>query len=181
LEGRLRVGYTRGSFSKYQTLDVLVPQWIDRHYEVYSARLSYGPGQRLSTELSQGRYWNRDEGATLTQRFWFGDTSLALYVRQTKKPEDPKPVSFAGIQLSLPLTPRQSIGWSHLGLRGTKQWSYAVESRILNKENFITGGYGSLPATGETLQQLYNRDRFGSAALQGEIGRLRDAHLSMTD
>jgi hypothetical protein len=90
-------------------------------------------------------------------------------------------VSFAGIQLSLPLTPRQSIGWSHLGLRGTKQWSYAVESRILNKENFITGGYGSLPATGETLQQLYNRDRFGSAALQGEIGRLRDAHLSMTD
>lgn len=180
-QGRLRASYVSGYFSKLQTLDVLEPTWINRHYQLSSVRASYGHGQILSTELTTGKYWGQDTGTTVTQRFWLGDTSVALFVRRTQKVDDPKPVSFAGLQVSIPFTPRKAAGAEPAGLRGTRQWGYTVESRIRNKENFITGGYGSIPAMGESLQQQFNRDRFGSGYLQGQAARLRNAFQTLAE
>jgi len=174
-DGQHRVGLTTGRF-QYDPLPHQVPA---RDPKLWSWR--YAPKQVpwYHAELQSGQFWGGDEGYVLTQRFWHGDTALALYLRRTKMaPQEPL-VSFAGFQIQLPLTPRSNTGFSHLAVRGTSQWSYAVESKILEKDNRITPGFGVIPRAGDSLAQWLNRDRIGLAYLNGSLQRLRNAYWSL--
>ena len=84
-------------------------------------------------------------------------------------------VSFAGLQISIPLTPRINKGMQHLSLRGSNQWSYSLESRVFARENLLTGGYGEVPKMGETLTQTFNRDRNSTRYLESSLARAKSA------
>jgi hypothetical protein len=64
-------------------------------------------------------------------------------------------------------------------VRGTSQWSYAVESKILEKDNRITPGFGVITRAGDTLAHWLNRDRICLAYLNGNLQRLRSAYWSL--
>jgi len=81
------------------------------------------------------------------------ETQDRHFLRRTKMaPQEPL-VSYAGFQIQLPLIPRSNTGFSHLAVRGTGQWSYAVEPKILEKDNRITPGFGVIPRAGDSLAQ----------------------------
>ena len=88
-------------------------------------------------------------------------------------------VSFAGLQFSIPFTPIENRSFEHLNLRGTSQWTYTLESRIFDKENRITGGYGEIPKMGESLVQTFNRDRNSTAYLENSLGRIKNAFVNL--
>jgi hypothetical protein len=84
-------------------------------------------------------------------------------------------VSFAGFQIQIPLTPRYAPGFRHFDLRGSNQWNYSAESKVLEKDNIITTGYGVVPRIGDSLIQFMNRDRLGVDYLNRSLPRLRQA------
>jgi hypothetical protein len=89
-------------------------------------------------------------------------------------------VSFAGLQFSIPFTPRQNKSLEHLLIRGVSQWTYTLESRIFDKENRITGGYGEIPKMGESLTQTFNRDRNSTQYLENNLGRIKNAFVNLS-
>jgi hypothetical protein len=88
-------------------------------------------------------------------------------------------VSFAGLQFSIPFTPRENKNFKYMSFRGSNQWTYTLESRIFDKENRITGGYGEIPKMGESLAQTFNRDRNSTQYLENNLGRIKNAFVNL--
>ena len=172
--GRHKFGITAGSF-KTDTLQFN----NEKSYQLASYRYAYDDAQSTVTELTQGKFWGGDKGFTIAQRFWHGDTALNIYIRRTRMTETSPLVSFAGLQFSIPFTPRENKSFEHLSVRGSSQWTYTVESRIFDKENRITRGYGEVPKIGESLVQTFNRDRNSTRYFENNMGRLKDAFVNL--
>jgi len=171
--GRHRLGLQMGRFenSRLATNN-------SKAYSLYNYRYAWNNAQTTTSEIVAGEFWGGDTGYQFTQRFWHGDTAIGVYIRQSKMPNSSN-VSFAGVQISLPITPRRNRGFQHIGLRGTNQFSYALETKILDTDNRLTGGYGEVPRTGEALLQTLNRDRSSGQYFEAQPGRLREAFRTL--
>ena len=167
-DGRQRLGLTSGRFRN--DTQSIIPQ---KSYQLATYRYAYDDSMSTQTEITTGKYWGGDRGWSVGQKFWHGDTALNMYLRRTRMTESAPIVSFAGIQISIPLTPRVNKGMQNISIRGTNQWTYTLESRILDRENFITGGYGEVPRIGESLMQTFNRDRNSTRYLENNLVRLK--------
>jgi hypothetical protein len=168
--GRHRLGLTAGSFKNDS-----LPANNHKNYELATYRYAHDDRMSTVTELTTGKYWSGDKGWSIGQRFWHGDTALNIYLRRTRMTESAPLVSFAGLQFSIPITPRVNKGMQHMALRGTNQWTYSLESRVFDKENFLTGGYGEVPRMGDTLTQTFNRDRNSTRYLESSLIRAKNA------
>ncbi len=166
--GRHRLGLMAGSF-KNDTLSAN----NHKNYELATYRYAHDDRMSTVTELTTGKYWGGDKGWSVGQRFWHGDTALNIYLRRTRMTESAQLVSFAGLQFSIPITPRVNKGMQHLALRGTNQWTYTLESRVFDRENLLTGGYGEVPRMGDTLVQTFNRDRNSTRYLESTLVRAK--------
>jgi hypothetical protein len=168
--GQHRLGLTAGSFKN----DSLSSN-RQKTYELATYRYAHDDRMSTVTELTTGKYWGGDRGWSIGQKFWHGDTSLSIYVRRTRLSESSPLVSFAGLQLSIPITPRVNKGLEHFALRGTNQWTYTLESRVFERENLLTGGYGEVPRIGDSLIQTFNRDRNSTHYLESSLIRAKSA------
>jgi hypothetical protein len=142
-------------------------------------RFANNDQQSSVTELTQGKFWAGDKGFSINQRFWHGDTTLNIYFRRTRMTESQPMVSFAGIQFAIPFTPRENKSLEHLGVRGVSQWTYSVETKVLEKDNIITGGYGEVPKVGDSLITTFNRDRNSNRYYDTNLGRMKNAFLNL--
>jgi hypothetical protein len=168
--GRHRLGLAVGNF-KNDTL----PVNNLKNYELATYRYAHDDRMSTVTEFTTGKYWGGDKGWSIGQRFWHGDTALNIYLRRTRMAESAPLVSFAGLQFSIPITPRLNKGMQHIALRGTNQWTYTLESRVFVRENLLTGGYGEVPRIGDTLVQTFNRDRNSTRYLESSMMRAKSA------
>jgi hypothetical protein len=168
--GRHRLGLAVGSFKN----DIL-PASNHKNYELATYRYAHDDRMSTVTELNTGKYWGGDKGWSIGQRFWHGDTALNIYLRRTRMTESAPFVSFAGLQFSIPITPRVNKGLQHAALRGTNQWTYTLESRVFDRENLLTGGYGEVPRIGDSLVQTFNRDRNSTRYLESSLVRAKSA------
>ncbi|MFA6311941.1 MAG: YjbH domain-containing protein [Sterolibacterium sp.] len=182
--GHHKLGLTFGSF---QTDGLQFNN--KRTYNLVNYRLIPDDKQRTSTEITYGKFWGGDKGYNIGQRFWHGDTAVNIYIRQTRRYEQ-RPlgdvligpvVSFAGIEFSIPLTPRRDKGLQHLLVRGTSQWTYKVETRVFDDSNSITPGYGEVPNVGDSLVQTFNRDRNSTQYLESNMGRIKNAFFTLSE
>jgi hypothetical protein len=92
---------------------------------------------------------------------------------------DTPQVAFAGLMLSIPFTPRQNRGFTHFALRGTPQWSYALETKIMGTDNRLTAGFGTVLNVGEPLATTLNRDRNTTQYHQSHMWRMRNAYVTL--
>ena len=173
--GHHRVGILAGRF----TTDTLTTN-NEKEFHLLSYRYTPVDSQKTSTELLNGKFWTGDTGFQYGQKFWHGDTSFSLYIKRSRMSDADRLVSFAGIQFSIPLTPRKNAGFSHIGVQGGNQWTYTIQSRIMDKDNKLTAGYSEIPRTGDTLLQILNRDRSASTYYQSNIGRIKNAFIHLT-
>ena len=172
--GRHKLGFTEGSFKN----DALASN-SERSYRLVNYRFANNDQQTSVTEITQGKFWAGDKGFSINQRFWHGDTTLNIYLRRTRMTESQPLVSFAGIQFSIPFTPRENKSLEYLGLRGVSQWTYSLETKVLEKDNIITGGYGEVPKVGDSLVTTFNRDRNSNRYYDTNLVRMKNAYLSL--
>jgi hypothetical protein len=168
--GKHRVGIAAGSFKNNA-----LPSNNQKNYDLLTYRYAHDDRMSTVTELTTGKYWGGDKGWSIGQKFWHGDTTLSVYLRRTRMSESAPLVSFAGLQFSIPITPRINRGLEYVALRGTNQWTYTLESRVFDRENLITGGYGEVPRMGDSLTQTFNRDRNSTRYLESSLIRAKSA------
>ena len=168
--GRHRMSLVTGSF-KNNEFDNLP----NRQYGLVSYRYANDSQMLSATEITKGKYWGGDSGWSIGERFWHGDTSINLYLRRSRMNEYSPLVSFAGIQVSLPITTRVNKSFESGAIRGVSQWTYTLESRVFDKTNTLTGGYGEVPRIGESLLQTFNRDRNSTRYLESNLLRVKSA------
>jgi hypothetical protein len=171
---RHKLGFTEGTFKN----DALSYN-NERSYRLVNYRFANNDQQTSVTEITQGKFWAGDKGFSINQRFWHGDTTLNIYLRRTRMTESKPLVSFAGLQFSIPFTPRENKSLEYLGLRGVSQWTYSLETKILEKDNIITGGYGEVPKVGDSLVMTFNRDRNSNRYYDTNLGRMKNAYVNL--
>lgn len=169
-QGQHRAGVTMGRFKRD-----LLGGTQERDYALANYRYAWNDAHSLTTELTYGQFFGGDTGYMVSQRFWHGDTTLTAYMRRTRMSADAPQVAFAGLMLSIPFTPRQNRGYTHFALRGTPQWSYSLETKIMDTDNRLTGGLGTVLNVGEPLATTLNRDRNTSRYHRSQIWRMKDA------
>ena len=172
--GRHKLGFTEGTFKN----DALTYN-NERNYRLVNYRFANNDQQTSVTEVTQGKFWAGDKGFSINQRFWHGDTTLNIYFRRTRMTESQPLVSFAGIQFAIPFTPRENKSLEYLGVRGVSQWTYSLETKVLEKDNIITGGYGEVPKVGDSLVMTFNRDRNSNRYYDTNLGRMKNAFVNL--
>jgi len=172
--GRHKFGYTGGSFKNDS-----FQQNNEKNYRLLNYRYVNNDQQTSVTEITQGKFWGGDKGFSVNQRFWYGDTTLNVYFRRSRMGEGQPLVSFAGLQFAIPFTPRENKSLEHLGFRGVSQWTYSLETKVLEKDNIITGGYGEVPRIGDSLVTTFNRDRNSTRYFDTNLSRMRNAYLNL--
>jgi hypothetical protein len=80
----------------------------------------------MSVEAGVQRYSDGSSGPSVAWTRWFGDTSAQLFYRKGGANQ------FAGLQLTLPLTPRQGMMPGTLFFTGTPQFSPAIRTQLTN-------------------------------------------------
>ena len=148
------------------------------------------PNSDWQFETTYGRWWNRDHSLSVASRHWFGDMNVGFFL-QSYRDTRPlwfggKEVSFAGIELSFPLSLRREIHTGSLpfDVRGQPRYGVGLATTVGRKDNAFVGaggyplyahlGVGSgVPfATGAILKDF---DRLGPAYTPYHLSRVRYA------
>lgn len=184
--GAHRLGIIAGSFEGPVPTDPIFGLPIfeaspeKRNYHLFNYRYAWGGPMHMATEVVAGRFWGQDDGVQLTQRFWFGDANVGAYYRRSKLPTADKPLAFAGLMFTFPLTPRASPGWKWGGVRGATNFALNIETKVGDTDNLLSRGYGEIPRFGESVAQFLNQDRYAGQYFRTQAWRMKNAFQELT-
>ena len=82
------------------------------------------PG-RYSLSLTAGRFYAGETGGRIEVNRYFGDTILGFFWRAASRDDQ-----VAGVQFSLPLTPRRDQTPEQFQLKGSRRWTYSLGSTV---------------------------------------------------
>ena len=157
----LRVGKFKNQVNSYSD---------DKNIYIGSYSYFYAPLD-LFTEVSYGKYWEQDKGETIQFKRFFGETAVALYLKNTTE-------SFAGFRVTVPLTTRKSNNYALGQIKGKKDFNYGIGTIVRSDENSITSDIAVTPKTDLELTTHYlDRDRLNSSYIKNHLDRMREAYL----
>lgn len=124
-------------------------------------------------EAGLQRYNDGSSGPAFAFRRWFGDTSVQVFLRKGGSR------SFAGVELSFPLTPRRGLEPGPLHLSGTSQFSQGLRTRLTTSSSLANTVEPNAVrdmslAYNAEVRQL-NAGRLGQGYLIGQVQRMREA------
>lgn len=167
-DGRWRLAGLAGRYSS--DLDQRLRQPL-----LASLRYSVAPGA-WHLDAMAGRFMGGDEGFRVMSSHWMGDIRFSLYYRRSETPQAwvmPQR-SFMGFELSLPLGPKAATQLGPVAVRGRDRWGWGIESKVGEKDNNLTQGYGLIPRLRHGLTtDVTDHDRNGAMDLQAQLPRLR--------
>lgn len=141
-----------------------------RDVYIGSYRYLYAPLD-LFTEVAYGQYWNQDKGAMLQLKRFFGETSIALYYKNTEN-------AYIGFTLSLPLTTRRSYNTKIAQIKGKKDFNYGIRTMVRSDENIVSPSGAIVPKTDLELTTHYlDRDRLNASYVKEHLDRVREAYV----
>ena len=136
-----------------------------------SYRYAHNPATWVEAGLQQ--YSDGSRGPSIVLTRWFGDVGVNLFYRRGGVAQ------FAGIELSIPLTPRQGMLPGAVNLTGTSSFQRGLRTRITDSntaQNLVQ------PTAVRDFQMDYNTEvqqlnggRMGAAYLGTQMVRMRDA------
>lgn len=128
-------------------------------------------------EFGAQRYSDRSHGPLVTISRWWGDLGAHLVYRKGGMRQ------FAGLELSVPLTPRAAPRTGPVQILGASQWRQGLRTRITDKQS--AGNWVEpdavreyAPAWDIELRSL-DAGRLGPAHLRNHLPRLREAYLTL--
>jgi len=169
-DGRWRASGLLGQYTNSTSFDV-----NNRMPALASMRYSVMPAL-WQLELTAGQFYNMDRGWNLASNHWMGDLRVKLYYRNTGLKSDPlNPMrSFAGIEVSMPLGPSQSSTVAGIHVRGADRWQTNLETKVGERDNRLTQGYGQVPRPRHGLMtDVIDFDRSGSTDTWADRNRMR--------
>lgn len=168
-DGRWRLSATTGRFEHEHTAARQTPL-------LGSARWSLVPGA-WQLEATAGRFLGGDKGYNLASKHWFGDTLINLFYRDTQGDAGTLMAAsrqFVGFSISLPLGPKAAQELGPVTLRGSDRFAWGLQTKVGDKDNALTQGYGDQPRVRHGLRtDVTDFDRNGRDDLLASSARLR--------
>jgi hypothetical protein len=115
--------HLKGSYMRHQT-DV-----SPRLAEAYAASYRWRFNTATWVEAGYQQYTDRSTGPAVTFTRWFGDVAVQVFARKGGNN------TFVGLELNLPLTPRQGMGAGPVQLTGTPRYAQSIRTRMSNSAN----------------------------------------------
>ena len=140
LEGEWATGLNQGYWKSSEP----VLQTVGHPTSIYAR---YAPSHRdWSLEVIAGRYWYGDKGLSLISNHWMGDVKVSLFFRRSVPPERFWPgkysATFAGLDVSFPLTPRRSMNNEYFQVKGTSRMGLSLSTPVGRTDNNIVDPFG---------------------------------------
>jgi hypothetical protein len=170
--GAHKFGVLMGHFENNQSHQVAQPMVASYRYQFAQHDV------QLSAQM--GEFFDGDRGYVVSSRFAFADTFLSLFYRSTKNAQALNPQHYAGVQLSLPLTPWHINPTAFGQVKGTTEYNQSVQTEVGADINAVAGAgqRGRLAIAPQSLDlKLYNRDRLSIRYIDAHLERLRQAYL----
>ena len=171
-EGRHRLQAEGGRFERIQAYGTTLP--AHSRPLLASYRYAYSP-TRTYGEITAGQFLYNDRGVRFGIKQWFDDVAVTLYVRRTKFDWASAPRTSAGIELSIPLTPRKDMSPTYpVQVTGNPRWSHGIETVVREASNSLSTTQGVNPNV-STLDRTFNSDRSGLVYFEDNMTRVRNA------
>ena len=172
-QGRHRFAVEGGRFERTTEFDRVLPP--HSRTLIGSYRYAFAPTHTY-LEASAGQYLYNDTGVRVGIKQWFHDVAVSLYVRRSKFDWERSGRTYAGIEISIPLTPRQDMSPSATPVQvtGSPRWRYGVETVVRQNPNFVNTSQGVTPGLA-TLDRTFNSDRAGTVYFEENLPRIRSA------
>lgn len=122
------------------------------------------------TELAAQRYNDGSGGPSVVVTRWWGDVATHLFYRQGGWRK------YAGVEFSIPLTPRAAPIQRTFHIEGTPSWKKGQRTMIANDANYVEPRkVQDLRLAWELDTQLLNAGRLGPAHVVDQLPRMREA------
>ena len=106
---------------------------------------------------------------------WFDDVSVSLYLRRTKLQFVSSSQTFAGIELSIPFTPKRDMSPSKfVQITGPQQWAYSVQTVIRSLSNPLNLNRG-VASNVSVLNRTFNLNRSSLRYFKDNMQKIRAA------
>ncbi|HUR40476.1 MAG TPA: YjbH domain-containing protein [Verrucomicrobiae bacterium] len=130
-----------------------------------------------SIGLTGGRFYSADTGARVDLSRYFGDTIATVFARAGSLDD-----IAAGVQLSLPLTPRRDAAPSTWQVKGSRRWGHGVSTTVHTADgsNALRPLFLFEPASDLDLRRDFlDSGRLGQDYLRDELPRMHEAALGL--
>lgn len=132
------------------------------------------PDPALWVEAGAHKYVNGQRGPALGVVRWFGDVALRFHGR--REPGS----TFAGVELTLPIGPREGMAAAPLQLMGARRFGVSLRTRVAagsDTSNWIRPEAARPPMLAfDAEDELLNAGRFDAGYLQSQTDRLRQGY-----
>jgi hypothetical protein len=151
-----------------------IPGGMVRSDTTYAATYRHMLSPSMALELGAQKYTDGTQGPSAEWTHWFGDMSVQLFFRKGGN------AKFAGLQVTLPLTPRQGMKPGYAFFTGASQYAQPIRTRLTdsgNPMNLVTPGavVPFQPETTLSTTAQLNAGRMSQAYINEQVYRLRDA------
>jgi hypothetical protein len=161
--------HLRGRSTRRTDSDPLLPKVLTAGSASYRWRLA--PDTWLEGGINA--YTDDTRGPSLTLTRWFGDTALNMYVRKGRAD------MFVGVEVSLPLTPREGLAASTLQVSGSPRFDLSFRTLVAsgaNKANYVRPNAVRGPElTYRPEVELLNSGRITPEYVQSQLPRMKEA------
>ncbi|UUZ68389.1 YjbH domain-containing protein [Polaromonas sp. P2-4] len=159
--------HLKGSYMRHQA-DVL-----PRFEEAYAASYRWRFNPQTWIEAGYQQYTDRSTGPSLTFTRWFGDVAVQLFARKGGNN------TFVGLELSLPLGPRQGMGAGPVQITGTPRYAQSIRTLLTtggNTGNFVdSAAVRPVNLNYKPEVELLNSGRITPADIKGQVQRMRES------
>ena len=136
-----------------------------------SYRWRFNPATWIETGYQQ--YTDGSTGPSVAFTRWFGDIAVQVFARKGGR------TTFVGLELSLPLTPRQGMGAAPVQFAGTSRFAQPVRTRLTNGSNMVNyvnnASVRPVDLNYQSEVEMLNSGRHAPADIKGQINRMRES------
>ena len=146
---------------------------LPRTVEAYAGSYRWRFNPETWVEAAYQQYTDRSTGPSVVLTRWFGDVAVQLFARKGGKN------TFVGLEMNLPLTPRQGISAGPVQLTGSPRFAQSIRTRLTNggnTGNFVdNGAVRPVDLNYKPEVELFNSGRVAPADIAGQVQRLRES------
>lgn len=135
-----------------------------------AASYRWVPMNSLWVEAGVQQFGDGGRGPSLVVTRWFGDVGVHLHYHRSGQRQ------VAGLDISLPLTPRQGMAPGTLQVTGTPYFRKGIRTRIFNSVNDVQfDGARDMQLAYNAEAQVLNSGRFSQRYFVSQLPRMREA------
>ena len=159
--------HAKGRYMRHQA-DVL-----PRIEEAYAGSYRYRFNANTWIEAGYQQYTDRSTGPSLAFTRWFGDVAVQVFARKGGKN------TFAGLEVSLPLGPRQAMGAGPVQVTGAPRYAQSIRTLMTtggNRLNYVdASSVRPVDLNFKPEVELLNSGRMTPVDIRGQVQRMRES------